>query len=400
MNILVINAGSSSIKYQLIDMKNEKLLAKGLVERIGDTKFSSLTHKANGKATTIQKPLANHADGLELVLNTLVDKEIGVISSLDEIGAVGHRIVHGAEKYNKAVLVTDEVIQDIKNYIPLAPLHMPANLLGIEACKKVMPDKKNVAVFDTAFHTTMPDYAYMYAVPYSWYENYRVRKYGFHGTSHEYIANELARELGKDIKDLKIISCHIGNGASVCAVKNGKCVDTSMGFTPLEGLVMGTRSGDIDPAVIEYIMGKTGMDIHEALNTLNKKSGLLGLSEKYSDNRDIIKYSNEGDKKAILARKKFVYVIKKYIGSYIAAMNGVDAIAFSAGIGENSYEMREEIMQDMNFFGIDFDKNANKNFERGVNYKISTNKSKVAVYVIPTDEEMSIARQTKEIVEK
>lgn len=400
MNILVINAGSSSIKYQLIDMKNEKLLAKGLVERIGDTKFSSLTHKANGKATTIQKPLANHADGLELVLNTLVDKEIGVISSLDEIGAVGHRIVHGAEKYDKAVLVTDEVIQDIKDYIPLAPLHMPANLLGIEACKKVMPDKKNVAVFDTAFHTTMPDYAYMYAVPYSWYENYRVRKYGFHGTSHEYIANELARELGKDIKDLKIISCHIGNGASVCAVKNGKCVDTSMGFTPLEGLVMGTRSGDIDPAVIEYIMGKTGIDIHEALNTLNKKSGLLGLSEKYSDNRDIIKYSNEGDKKAILARKKFVYVIKKYIGSYISAMNGVDAIAFSAGIGENSYEMREEIMQDMDFFGIDFDKNANKNFERGVNYKISTNKSKVAVYVIPTDEEMSIARQTKEIVEK
>ncbi len=400
MNILVINAGSSSIKYQLLDMQNEKLLAKGLVERIGEPKFSSLTHKANGKATTIQKPLNDHAQGLELVLNTLVDKEIGVITSLDEISAVGHRIVHGAEKYNKAVLVTDEVVKDIKDFIPLAPLHMPANLLGIEACQKVMPNKKNVAVFDTAFHTTMPDYAYMYAVPYSWYENYRVRKYGFHGTSHEYIANELARTLGKDIKDLKIISCHIGNGASVCAVKNGKCVDTSMGFTPLEGLVMGTRSGDIDPAVVEYVMGKTGMDIHETLNALNKKSGLLGLSENYSDHRDIVKYSNEGDKKSILASKKFVYAIKKYIGSYAAAMNGVDAVAFSAGIGENSYEMREEVMKDMEYLGIDFDFNANKNFQRGVNFKISKDNSKVAVYVIPTDEEMSIARQTKEIVEK
>ncbi len=398
MKILVINAGSSSIKYQLLDMENEKLLAKGLVERIGELEYSSLTHKANGNSTTIMRPLQDHAQGLEFVLSTLVDSELGVIKSLDEISAVGHRIVHGSEKYNSAVLVNDEVIKDIKDFIALAPLHMPANLLGIEACKKVMPGKKNVAVFDTAFHTTMPDYAYMYAVPHSWYEDFRVRKYGFHGTSHEYIANELSRVLGKDIKDLKIISCHIGNGASICAVKNGQCIDTTMGFTPLEGLVMGTRSGDIDPAVVEYMSNKTGMDIHEVITALNKKSGLLGLSEHYSDHRDIMKYSNEGDKKSMLARKKFVYVIKKYIGAYAAAMNGVDAIAFSAGIGENSYEMREEVMQDMEYLGINFDKEANKNFERGVNYKLSKDTSKVSVYVIPTDEEMSIARQTKYVL--
>lgn len=399
MKILVINAGSSSIKYQLLDMANEKILAKGLVERIGDTENSSLTHKANGKSSTIYRPLHNHADGLEFVLSTLIDNEIGVIKSLDEISAIGHRVLHGAEKYSSAVLVDDDVMKDLKDNIPLGPLHMPANILGIEACKKVMAGKKNIAVFDTAFHATMPDYAYMYAVPYSWYEDFGVRKYGFHGTSHEYIANELASVLGKDIKDLKIISCHIGNGASICAVRNGKCIDTSMGFTPLEGLVMGTRSGDIDPAVVEYVMNKTGMSVNEVLNTLNKKSGLLGVSEHYSDHRDIMKYSNEGDKKSMLARKKFVYVIKKYIGSYAAAMNGVDAIAFSAGIGENSYEMREEVMQDMEYLGIGFDKEANKNFERGVNCKISKDTSKVAIYVIPTNEELSIARQTKNVVE-
>ncbi len=399
MKILVINAGSSSIKYQLLDMENEKVLAKGLVERIGEPEYSSLTHKANGKSSTIYRPLQDHAQGLEFVLSTLVDNELGVIKSLDEIGAVGHRVLHGAEKYNKAVLIDDDVMNDLKDNIVLGPLHMPANILGIEACKKVMLGKKNVAVFDTAFHATMPDYAYMYAVPYSWYENYGVRKYGFHGTSHEYIANELAKVLGKDIKDLKIISCHIGNGASICAVKNGQCVDTSMGFTPLEGLVMGTRSGDIDPAVIEFVMDKTKMNINEIVTALNKKSGLLGLSEHYSDHRDIMKYSNEGDKKSMLARKKFVYVIKKYIGSYIAAMNGVDAIAFSAGIGENSSEMREEVLQDMNFMGIDFDIEANKNFVRGENFKISKDTSKVAVYIIPTNEELSIARQTKNVIE-
>jgi len=400
MKILVINAGSSSIKYQLIDMQKEQLLAKGLVERIGEAGASQLTHKANGTATTIVKPLENHAQGMELVLNTLVDSKIGVIKDLSEISAIGHRVLHGAEKYSTAVLITDEVIKDIKDNIPLGPLHMPANLLGIEACQKVMPNTKNVAVFDTAFHATMPDYSYMYAVPYSWYENYRVRKYGFHGTSHEYIANETARVMGKDVKDLKIISCHLGNGASICAVKNGKCLDTSMGFTPLEGLVMGTRSGDIDPAVLEYVMDKTGMNINEMLNALNKKSGLLGLSELSNDMRDVCKHAKEGNKKCELAINKFVHVVKKYIGAYAAIMNGVDAIAFSAGTGENRDDIREKIMSDFEYLGVDFDFDANRNFVRGENFKISKDGSKVAVYIIPTDEEMSIARQTKEVVTK
>lgn len=400
MKILVINAGSSSLKYQLIDMDKEQLLAKGLVERIGDKQNSQLTHKANGNATTIKHPLENHAESMQLVLSTLVDEKIGVISNLSEISAIGHRVLHGGEKYKTAVLVDEEVIQDIKDYIPLGPLHMPANLLGIEACQKVMPTTPNVAVFDTAFHQSMPDYAYMYAVPYDWYTNYGVRKYGFHGTSHEYIANEIANVLNKDVKDLRIISCHLGNGASICAVNKGKCLDTTMGFTPLEGLVMGTRSGDIDPAVLELVMNKTGMNIAEMLNALNKKSGLLGLSQLSNDMRDVAKAAYEGDPKSELAINKFVHVVKKYIGSYAAIMNGVDAIAFSAGTGENRDDIREKIMTGLDYLGVDFDFDANKNFERGVNFKISKDSSKVAVYVIPTDEEMSIARQAKAIVEK
>lgn len=400
MKILVVNAGSSSIKYQLIDMDGEKLMAKGLVERIGDEKNSILTHKANGKAYEIKQPLKNHAMGLELVLNTLVDKEKGVIKSLDEISAIGHRVAHGGEDYKSAVLIDDAVLKNLQKNVALAPLHMPANLLGVEACKKVMAGKKNVAVFDTAFHSTMPDYAYMYAVPYSWYEKYGVRRYGFHGTSHEFIANELAKILKKDIKDLKIITCHIGNGASVSAIKYGKCIDTSMGFTPLEGVSMGTRSGDIDPAVVEYIMDKTGMSVHETIEVLNKKSGLLGLSEHSNDHRDIVARANEGDPKSILASNRYDYMVKKYIGSYSAAMNGVDAIIFSAGIGENSYEFREGVMKDMEYLGVDFDFEANKNFKRGENFKISKDSSKVAVYIIPTNEELSMARQTKAILEK
>ncbi len=400
MKILVINAGSSSIKYQLIDMQTEKLLAKGLVERIGELNASQLEHKANGKATIIKKPLENHAQGMELVLATLVDKEIGVISSLDEISAIGHRVLHGCDKYKKAALVNDEVIADIKEYTPLGPLHMAANLLGIEACQEVMPGKQNVAVFDTAFHQSMPDYAYMYAVPYEWYENYKVRKYGFHGTSHEFIANEIAKVLNKDVNNLKIISCHLGNGASLCAIKNGRCLDTSMGFTPLEGLVMGTRCGDIDPAVVEYVMDKTGMNIHETLNALNKKSGLLGLSGISNDMRDVAKGAREGNEKCELAINKFVHVVKKYIGAYAAIMNGVDAIVFAAGTGENRDDIREKIMTDMDYLGIDFDFDANKNFVRGQICKLSKDSSKVAVYIIPTDEELSIARQTKQIVEK
>lgn len=398
MKVLVINAGSSSIKYQLIDMENETLLAKGLVERIGGAN-SMLTHKRNGEAFEIKKDLKDHAEGLELVLGALTDEKMGVIKSLDEISAIGHRILHGGGKYTKATLVTDEVMKDMKSYIPLGPLHMPANIQGVEACQKVMPGKKNVALFDTGFHATMPEYAYMYATPYSWCEKYGVRKYGFHGTSHEYIANEMAKVLGKDIKDLKIISCHLGNGASVCAIKNGKCVDTTMGFTPLEGLVMGTRCGDIDPAVLEFVMDRTGMDIHEMLNTLNKKSGLLGISELSNDMRDVLTASKEGNKKARLAVEKFCYSVKKYIGAYAAAMGGVDAIAFSAGTGENRADIREEIMAGLEFLGAELDKHENDNFTRGVNYKISTDNSKVAVYVIPTDEEMMIARATKEIVE-
>ena len=399
MKILVINAGSSSIKYQLIDMENEELLAKGLVERIGGA-GSQLTHKANGTATEFVQPLKDHADGMELVLKTLVDEKVGVIKSLEEISAIGHRVLHGAEKYSTAVLVNDEVWADLEENVPLGPLHMPANLLGIRACQKVMPHCKNVAVFDTAFHATMPDYAYMYATPYSWYENFRVRKYGFHGTSHEFIAKETARCMNKDVKDLKIISCHVGNGASLCAVKNGKCVDTSMGFTPLEGLVMGTRSGDIDPAVIEYVMDKTGKDVHQVMNALNKESGLLGVSELSNDVRDIRKAVAEGNDKARLASDMLCYRIKKYIGSYAAVMNGVDAIAFSAGTGENRNDIREEVMKEMEYLGVDFDFDANNNFVRGENFCISKPGSKVAVWIIPTNEELSIARQTKEIVTK
>ncbi len=397
MKILVINAGSSSIKYQLINMNDESLIAKGLVERIG-SESSVLTHKANGKATEIKKPLKDHAEGLELLLKALVDSEIGVIKSLNEISAIGHRVLHGGGKFNKATLVNDEVLRDLKSYIPLGPLHMPANIQGIEACKEVMPDKHNVAVFDTAFHASMPEYAYMYAVPYSWCKDYGIRKYGFHGTSHEFISKEIASAMGKKPEELRTISCHLGNGASVCAIKYGKCVDTSMGFTPLEGLVMGTRCGDIDPAVVEYAMDKTGKNVHEILDIFNKKSGLLGLSEISNDMRDVIKFANEGNQKAKLAVQKFIYSVKKYIGAYAAAMGGVDAIAFSAGTGENRAEIREGIMEDLEFLGVEMDNDANINFTRGENFKISKDTSKVAVYIIPTDEEMSIARQTKEVL--
>lgn len=399
MKILVINAGSSSIKYQLIDMDGEKLLAKGLVERIGSDN-AQLTHKVNGRAVEVKQPMKNHSEGLELVLKMLVDKQNGVISSLDEISAIGHRILHGGGKYGEATLVTPKVLKDLKSFIPLGPLHMPANIQGIEACEKVMKGKKNVCIFDTAFHATMPDYAYRYAVPYSWYEKYGVRKYGFHGTSHEFIAKELAKEMGKDISKLKIISCHIGNGASVAAVKYGKCVDTSMGFTPLEGLMMGTRSGDIDPAVVEFVMNKEQKNVVDVLNALNKQSGLLGVSGISNDIRDVIKAKEEGNDRARLAIDMFCYSIKKYIGAYSAVMCGVDAIAFSAGTGENRADIRETVMNGLDYLGVDFDVEGNRNFVRGVNYKISKDSSKVAVYVIPTDEEMSIARQTKAVVEK
>lgn len=396
MKILVINAGSSSLKYQLLDMETEKLIAKGVVEKIG-LEGSMLTHKVNGQAYTYEQKLNNHSESLELVLKVLQDPKIGSLKSLDEIEAVGHRVLHGGEIYSKAVLVDDEVMKNLKKLTPLGPLHMPANISGIEACMKVMPKVPNVALFDTAFHATMPKKAYTYATPYEWYEKYGVRRYGFHGTSHEYIARTVEQIEGTD--KLNIISCHIGNGASLAAIKNGKCVDTSMGLTPLEGLIMGTRSGDLDPAILEYVMDKEGLDIKQMLNILNKKSGLLGISGVSSDIRDVQAEVKKGNERAKLAIDCFVYRIKKYIGSYAAALGGVDVIVFTAGTGENRDEIREEIMKDMEFMGVDFDVEANRNFKRGEICLISKPTSKVKVYVIPTDEELMIARQTKAVVE-
>lgn len=396
MKILVINAGSSSLKYQLLDMETEKLIAKGVVEKIG-LEGSMLTHKVNGQAYTYEQKLNNHSESLELVLKVLQDPKIGSLKSLDEIEAVGHRVLHGGEIYSKAVFVDDEVMKNLKKLTPLGPLHMPANISGIEACMKVMPKVPNVALFDTAFHATMPKKAYTYATPYEWYEKYGVRRYGFHGTSHEYIARTVEQIEGTD--KLNIISCHIGNGASLAAIKNGKCVDTSMGLTPLEGLIMGTRSGDLDPAILEYVMDKEGLDIKQMLNILNKKSGLLGISGVSSDIRDVQAEVKKGNERAKLAIDCFVYRIKKYIGSYAAALGGVDVIVFTAGTGENRDEIREEIMKDMEFMGVDFDVEANRNFKRGEVCLISKPTSKVKVYVIPTDEELIIARQTKAVVE-
>ncbi len=396
MKILVINAGSSSLKYQLLDMETEKVIAKGSVEKIG-LEGSMMTHKVNGQAYTYKQKLSNHSESLELVLKVLQDPKIGSLKSLDEIGAVGHRVLHGGEIYSKAVLVDDEVMKNLKKLTPLGPLHMPANISGIEACMKVMPKVPNVALFDTAFHATMPKKAYTYATPYEWYEKYGVRRYGFHGTSHEYITRTVEQIEGAD--KLNIISCHIGNGASLAAIKNGKCVDTSMGLTPLEGLIMGTRSGDLDPAILEYVMDKEGLDIKQMLNILNKKSGLLGISGISSDIRDVQAEVKNGNERAELAVDCFIYRIKKYIGAYAAALGGVDVIVFTAGTGENRDEIREEIMKDMEFMGVDFDVEANRNFKRGEICLISKPTSKVKVYVIPTDEELMIARQTKAVVE-
>lgn len=397
MKVLVINAGSSSIKYQLIDMQNENVIAKGLVEKIG-LKDSRLVHKANGTATNIDKVLSNHKEGLQLVLETLKDEKIGVIKSFDEISAIGHRVLHGGTKFKTATLITDKVMEDLDELIPLGPLHMPPNIAGIKACMEVMPNTPNVALFDTAFHSTMPEYVYRYALPYEWCEEYGVRRYGFHGMSHQFIAGEAAKVMGKKPEELKLIICHVGNGASVSAVKYGKCFDTSMGLTPLEGLVMGTRSGDFDPAVAEHVMNKTGMSIAEFTNVVNKKSGLLGITGVSSDNRDVNAAAAAGNERAKLALEMCYYRLKKYIGSYSAALNGPDAIIFTAGIGENSYELREGVMKDMEYLGVDFDFEANRNFKRGEVVCLTKPSSKVKVYIIPTDEELLIARETKKVI--
>ena len=397
MKILVINCGSSSLKYQLFDMDSESVMAKGICERIGIA-GSALTHKPTGKdSCVVEKDMPDHKVAVQMVLDMLVDPVHGVISNINEISAVGHRVLHAAQKYIESVVVDEDVKATIRECFEFGPLHNPANLIGIEACEHAMPGVKNVAVFDTAFHQTMPEKAYMYAIPYEYYEKYGIRKYGFHGTSHAYVSKKAIEMAGLDPDNSKVIVCHIGNGGSCSAVLNGKCVDTSMGLTPLEGLVMGTRSGDIDPAAIQFIANKEGKDINEMVNILNKKSGLLGLSGISSDFRDVSKAAEEGNHRAEVALDAVAYRVAKYVGSYAAAMNGVDAIVFTAGVGENHAVMRAKICQYFEYLGAYLDNEANDKC-RGIEGTISTADSKVKLMVIPTNEELKIAQETLELV--
>ena len=393
MKILVMNCGSSSLKYQLIDMDNESVLAKGLCERIG-IEGSVLTHTpAGGEKFKVEAPMPSHKEAIQMVMDALVDKDHGVIKSTDEISAVGHRVVHGGTYYSDSVVVDEKVKEAIKDCFDLAPLHNPANLMGIEACEAAMPGKPNVAVFDTAFGMNMEEKAYLYALPYEYYEKYKVRRYGFHGTSHTFVSREAISFGGLDPKTAKVIVCHLGNGASVSASIGGKCVDTSMGLTPLEGLIMGTRSGDLDPAILQFIMNHEHLSIDEMLNVLNKKSGVLGLSNGLSsDFRDIDAAAEEGNHQAKVALEAYAFRVAKYIGAYAAAMNGVDAIAFTAGVGENDKVMRKDICAYLGFLGIEIDDE--KNNIRGENRIISTDDSKVKVMLLPTNEELAIARDT------
>ena len=396
MNILVINAGSSSLKYQLLNPETEEVLAKGLCERIGiDGKF---TYKPEGKQAIKDADVAmpTHSEAIKAVLDALVDAEHGVIASMKEIDAVGHRVVHGGEKFAKSVLLTDEVMAAIEECNPLAPLHNPANIIGIKACQDLMPGTPMVAVFDTAFHQTMPAVAYTYALPYEYYENDSVRRYGFHGTSHKYVSQRAAAMLGKPIEELKLVSCHLGNGSSVTAIDGGKSVDTSMGFTPLAGLPMGTRCGDIDAGIMEYLMNKHGMDIKEMLNIMNKKSGVLGISGVSSDFRDLEAAGAEGNARAALAVEAFEYGVRKLIGSYAAVMGGVDAVIFTAGVGENGIGNRANIVKGLEFMGIKMD--AEKNKVRGEETDVSAADATVRTLVIPTNEELMIALDTAALV--
>ena len=395
MKVLVINCGSSSLKYQLIDAQTEKALAVGLCERIGID--GRLNHTpAGGEKVVINKDMPDHEVAVQMVLDELTDEKYGVISDLKEIDAIGHRVVHGGEKFASSVVINDEVIAAIEECNPLAPLHNPANLIGIRACQAIMPGVPNVAVFDTAFHQTMEPTAFMYGLPYECYEKYKVRRYGFHGTSHSFVSKRAIALAGLDPENSKVIVCHLGNGASVSAVKNGKSVDTSMGLTPLEGLVMGTRSGDIDPAIIEYLAHAMDKSLEEVMKILNKESGVYGLSGVSSDFRDLEKAADEGNKKAQLAQDVFGYRVAKYIGAYTAAMNGVDAIAFTAGLGENNGIMREYVCSFLGYLGVEIDKE--KNSVRGEETIVSTPNSKVKVLVVPTNEELAIARETMELV--
>lgn len=397
MNILVINCGSSSLKYQLINAETEQVLAVGLCERIGID--GQLTHKVNGKKVKDEEKMAmpNHEVAVKIVLEQLTDASYGVIESLDEIGAVGHRVVHGGEKFSSSVVITEEVEKAIEECNDLAPLHNPANLIGINACKAALPGVPMVAVFDTAFHQTMPEKAYLYGIPSEYYEKYKIRRYGFHGTSHSFVSKRLAELAGLDINNSKLIVCHIGNGGSVTAVLNGKSIDTTMGLTPLEGMIMGTRCGNIDPAIIEFIAHKENKTIDEIMTILNKKSGLLGMSGGISsDFRDILAATDEGNKMAKATMDAFIYRIAKFVGAYAAAMNGVDAIAFTAGIGENAIPVRKGVLEYLTYLGVELDEEANN--VHGDERAITTPNSKVKAYIVPTNEELAIARETLALV--
>ncbi len=395
MNVLVINCGSSSLKYQLINSESEEVLAKGLCERIGID--GRLTYQKAGLDKEVtDAPMPTHKEAIKMVLDALTNDKTGAIASLAEVGAVGHRMVHGGEKFTSSAVINDEMIKAVESCNPLAPLHNPANLIGVNACKELMPDVPMVGVFDTAFHQTMPKEAYLYGLPYEYYEKYGVRRYGFHGTSHSFVSKETAKFLGMDLENSKIIVAHLGNGASISAVKNGKCVDTSMGLTPLAGLVMGTRCGDIDPAILEYIAQKENLDLTGVMNVLNKKSGVQGISGVSSDFRDLENGMNEGNERCADALNVFCYNVAKFIGAYVAAMNGVDAIAFTAGIGENAPLVREKVLGYLGYLGVSLDAEANK--KRGDNNVISTPDSKVKVVVVPTNEELAICRDTVALV--
>ena len=397
MKILVINCGSSSLKYQLIDMETEELMAKGLVERIG-IEGSRIKHETIGKEKkTIETPMQDHKRALELVMESLTNEEYGAIKSLDEIDAVGHRVVHGGEDFAQSVIIDEKVLKGIEDNVEIAPLHNPPNIMGIKACQRLLPNVKQVAVFDTAFHQTMPAESYIYALPYEYYEKYKIRRFGFHGTSHKYITNRAAEMLGKDVNEVNLITCHLGNGSSICAVKNGKSIDTSMGFTPLEGLAMGTRCGDLDPAILPFLMEKENLSTDEINTLINKKSGVLGISGVSSDFRDIEAARDEGNKRAKLALDIFEKRVRGYIGSYITELDHVDAIVFTAGVGENSIEMRESIVNGLKSLGLKID--TERNNVRGEDKLISADDSSIKIFVIPTNEELMIARDTKALVE-
>ena len=397
MKILVLNCGSSSLKYQLMDMSDESVMAKGNYERIGQDN-SFLTHKVNGEKYVIEQAVPTHNEAIKIVMDQLLSNEYGVIKNLDEIDGIGHRIVHGGEKFSESVIVTDEVIEGIRECADLAPVHNPGALMGIEACRKLMPNKKMVTVFDTAFHQTIPEERYLYPIPYHYYEAYKIRKYGFHGTSHSYVSKRVAEVIGKPANELKTIVCHIGQGASLCAVQNGESVDTSMGLTPLGGIMMCARSGDLDPSIVTYLMKKEGLTPDEMDKILNKESGALGISGVSPDIRDIEKAAKEGNKRAELALKAYDLNIAQYISKYAVAMGGVDVIAFTAGVGENQVARRMGICKNLEFLGVELDKD--KNMVRGEEAEISKSTSQIKVYVIPTNEELVIARDTKELISK